>query len=163
MRAVDWGSSPLGHPEKWSSALHTALGIILSSQHPMIIFWGVEHRCFYNDAYARSLGPEEHAVPLGAKGADELRETWDVIGPQVDHVMRCMGATWHENQVLPVSHRARHESSYWTYGYSPIPDPGAPSGIGVERGAAQRGVHPTSPDPHAGRSEPGAIAVSQSG
>jgi PAS domain S-box-containing protein len=130
MRAVDWGSSPLGHPERWSSALHTALGIILSSQHPMIIFWGPEHRCFYNDAYARALGAEQKAVPLGAKGADALRETWHVIGPQVDHVMRGMGATWHENQALPVFHSRLNESSYWTYGCSPIPDPDAPSGNG---------------------------------
>jgi hypothetical protein len=50
MQAFDWGDLPLGRPEEWCSALHTALGIILSSQQPMIIFWGAEYRCFYNDA-----------------------------------------------------------------------------------------------------------------
>ena len=130
IRAFNWCNSPLGYPEKWSSALRTALGIILTSQHPMFIFWGAEYRCFYNDAYARSLRPEQNEVLLGAKGADQFRETWNVIGPQVDHVMRGLGATWHENQVLPLFRRRRHESSYWTFGYSPIPDPRAPSGIG---------------------------------
>jgi PAS domain S-box-containing protein len=130
LRAFDWGNSPLGHPEQWSSALHTTLGIILSSHNPMFIFWGTEHRCFYNDAYARSLRPEQNEVLLGAKGADQLRETWDIIGPQIDRVMCGMGATWHENKLLPLFGRRRHEISYWTYGYSPIPDPVAPSGIG---------------------------------
>ena len=128
--SFDWGNSPLGHPEKWPSALHTALGIILGSQNPMFIFWGREHRCFYNDASARSLSPEQDEVLLGAKGADGLRETWDSIGPQVSHVMHGMGATWHENQVLPLFRRRRYESSYWTYGFSAIPDPDAPCGIG---------------------------------
>jgi PAS domain S-box-containing protein len=130
MRAFDWGSSPLGHPEQWSSALHTTLGIILSSHHPMFIFWGGEHRCFYNDAYARSLGRDQNAALLGAKGAEVLRDTWNILGPQIDRVMRGMGATWHQNQPLPLFGRRRHESSYWTYGCSPIPDPGTPSGIG---------------------------------
>ena len=129
-RSFDWGNSPLGHPAKWSSALHTALGIILGSQNPMFIFWGPEHRCFYNDASARSLGPEQDEILLGAKGADGLRETWDRLGPQVNDVMRGMGATWHENQVLPLFSRCRREPSYWTYGFSPIPDPDAPCGIG---------------------------------
>ncbi len=130
MRAFDWGHSPLGPPEQWSPALHTALGIILSSRLPMCIFWGADHRCLYNDAYARSLGPEQMTVPLGGKGAEQWRESWDIIGPQIDHVMGGADATWYENQVLPMFRRRLHESRYWTYGFSPIPDPRAASGIG---------------------------------
>jgi len=130
MRGFDWGQSPLGHPATWSSALHTALGIILNSHYPMFIFWGEEHRCLYNDAYAQSLGTELNEVLLGAKGADRLPESWDVIGPQIDHVMRGAGATWHDNQSLPMMRQGRREMSYWTYGYSPIPDPSVTSGIG---------------------------------
>jgi len=130
MRGFDWGRSPLGHPTTWSSVLHTTLEIILNAHHPMFIFWGEEHRCFYNDAYAQSLGTELNEVLLGAKGTDRLRESWDVIGPQIDHVMRGAGATWHENQSLPMMREGRREISYWTYGYSPIPDPSAASGIG---------------------------------
>jgi len=130
MRAFDWSNSPMGHPATWSAALQTTLGIILRSHHPMFIFWGEDHRCFYNDAYARSLGTDQAEVPLGAKGADQLQESWDIIGPQIDHVMHGAGASWHENQSLPMIRGGRRELSYWTYGYSPIPDPTVVSGIG---------------------------------
>jgi PAS domain S-box-containing protein len=130
MAAFDWASSSLGSPDTWSAALHTALGIILSSQQPMCIVWGPEHRCFYNDAYARSLVPEDRAALLGAKAADQWRDTWGAVGPQIDQIMRGAPATWHENQRLPLVRDSRHEPSYWTYGYSPIPDPRATRGIG---------------------------------
>ncbi len=118
IHAFDWDHSPLGRPATWSPALHTALGIILSSHHPMLIFWGEEHRCLYNDAYDRSLG------------ADGLRESWDIIGPQIEHVMRGAGATGLENESLPMMREGRREISYWTYEFSPIPDPSVASGIG---------------------------------
>jgi len=130
MRAFDWHRSPLGSPQYWSPALQTTVGIVLSSRHPMFVFWGAEHRCFYNDAYAQSLGPEKHAVMLGAKGCELWPETWDLIGPQIEHVMSGRGSTWHENQLIPFIRNGRREDVYWTYGYSPIPDPTAAGGIG---------------------------------
>jgi PAS domain S-box-containing protein len=130
MRAFDWDRSPLGPPQRWAAALQTTLGILLSSQHPMFIFWGPEHRCFYNDAYAMSIGPEKHALMLGAKGSECWSETWHVIGPQIDFVMSGRGSTWHENQLIPLVRHGRREDAYWTYGYSPIPDAGAAHGIG---------------------------------
>jgi PAS domain S-box-containing protein len=130
MRACDWDQSPLGPPQRWPAALQTTLGILLSSQHPMFIFWGPEHRCFYNDAYALSIGPEKHAVMLGAKGSESWPETWHIIGPQIEHVMSGRGSTWHENQLVPLVRHGRREDAYWTYGYSPIPDAGAAHGIG---------------------------------
>jgi PAS domain S-box-containing protein len=130
MRAFDWDRSPLGPPQSWPAALQTALGILLSSRHPMFIFWGPEHRCFYNDAYARSIGPEKHAVMLGSRGFDVWPETWEIIGPQIDHVMSGRGSTWHENQLVPLIRHGRREDAYWTYGYSAIPDADAPHGVG---------------------------------
>jgi PAS domain S-box-containing protein len=130
MRAFDWDNSPLGNPAMWSSALQTTVGIILSSHHPMCIFWGEEHRSFYNDAYASSLGSELREVHLGARGDDWLHESWQTIGPQIDHVMRGTGATWNEDQWLPMLRERRRQRSYWTYEYSPIPDPSVASGIG---------------------------------
>jgi PAS domain S-box-containing protein len=96
----------------------------------MFIFWGTDRRCFYNDAYVRSLGPQHDAAMLGAKGAERFPETWEIIGPRIDHVMSGAGATWHENQRLPMFRRGQSESTYWTYGYNPIPDPRATFGIG---------------------------------
>jgi PAS domain S-box-containing protein len=130
LRAFDWDESPLGYPQRWSPALHTALGIVLCSQHPMLVFWGSEHHCFYNDAAIRFIGPEKHAVMLGRKAADQWALTWDIMGPQLDHVMRGGAATWHENQRVPITADGRSEDLWWTYACSPIPDPAAPHGIG---------------------------------
>ena len=40
------------------------------------------------------------------------------------------GATWHKNQLVPITRNGRREDVYWTYGYSPIDDEEAPGGIG---------------------------------
>src|SRR5512141_378777 len=120
MRAYDWSASPLGPPDRWSQSLRTALRILLNTNHPMFIWWGPELIQFYNDAYRQTMGPERHPGALGQRGRDCWDEIWPIIGPQIDQVMRGGGATWHENQLVPVTRNGRLEQVYWTYGYSPI-------------------------------------------
>jgi PAS domain S-box-containing protein len=130
IRAFDWSTSPLGPTQHWCPALKSALGMVLASRHPMLIFWGADSRCFYNDACSLSFDPGKHAVVPGAKAAEQWQETWQLIGPHVDHVFSGGGAIWHENQPLPMRRNGRQVCAYWTLGYSPIPDPGAARGIG---------------------------------
>ena len=40
------------------------------------------------------------------------------------------GATWHENQLIPITRDGVREDVYWTYSYGPIDDESAPNGIG---------------------------------
>ncbi len=129
-RAYDWGSSVLGPPETWSQSLRTALRIVLSTQHPMFIWWGPDLVQFYNDAYRKTLGSERHPSALGQRGAECWKEIWDIIGPQIDLVMRGDGATWHEDQLVPLTRNGQREDVWWTYGFGPIDDPLAPNGIG---------------------------------
>ena len=56
---------------------------MLTTRHPMFVFWGPDLYCFYNDAYSRSIGPEKHPALLGARGRDMWQEVWPVIGPQI--------------------------------------------------------------------------------
>ena len=65
IRNFGWSDSVLGPPERWPSGLRTSLRTLLTTQHPVFIFWGPELTCFYNDAYSRSLGPEKHPSILG--------------------------------------------------------------------------------------------------
>src|SRR5690606_29802725 len=65
IRAYPWAGSSLGSPETWPPGLRTALRVMLTTQHPVFIFWGPQLICFYNDAYCRSLGPEKHPGILG--------------------------------------------------------------------------------------------------
>ena len=130
IRAHDWASSPVGPPEQWPQALKTALRMALTTRHPIFIFWGPEHICFYNDGYRPSLGPEKHPALLGARGSELFSELWGIIGPQIDMVMRGEGATWHENHLVPSYRHGVLDEVYWTYSYGPIDDASAPGGVG---------------------------------
>jgi PAS domain S-box-containing protein len=94
--------------------------ILLNTNHPMFIWWGPELIQFYNDAYRQTMGPERHPSALGQRGRECWEEIWPIIGPQIEQVMSGGGATWHENQLVPVTRHGRLEQVYWTYGYSPI-------------------------------------------
>jgi PAS domain S-box-containing protein len=103
---------------------------MLSTGHPMFIWWGPQLIQFYNDAYRRSIGPERHPSALGQQGRECWAEIWDIIGPQIGHVMAGDGYTWNENQLVPITRSGKREDVYWTYSYGPIDDETAPNGIG---------------------------------
>lgn len=46
IRAYDWSRSPLGAPDTWPQGLRTTLRLLLSTEHPMFIWWGSELRQF---------------------------------------------------------------------------------------------------------------------
>lgn len=92
IRAFDWGSSDLGSAVGWAGGLRTALRFMLTTNHPVFIFWGEHLTCFYNDAYARSLGPEMHPAILGMRGEEVWTDIWTIIGPQIAAVMAGDGA-----------------------------------------------------------------------
>ena len=130
MRAFDWAATPVGPPEGWLQALKTTVRLILTSRHPMFIWWGEALTCFYNDAYSTLIGPDRHPSALGRAGREVWAEIWEVIGPQIEFVMAGRGATWHEQQLIPITRGDTREDVWWTYGYSPIDDDASPNGVG---------------------------------
>ena len=130
MRALDWEATPLGAPAVWPQSLRTAVKLMLNTRHPVSIFWGPDAIFLFNDAAAQSFGAERRAAAMAQPGAEVWREIWHVIGPQFDQVMAGDGATWHENQLVPILRDGRIEDVYWTYSYCPIDDPDAPNEVG---------------------------------
>lgn len=130
IRALDWAATSLGPPHAWPQPLRTAIRLILNTGHPMYVWWGPELLCFYNDAYSHSIGPERHPSSLGRPGRAVWDEIWPTIGPQIQQVIEGRGSTWHENHLIPITRNGRLENVWWTYSYSPIDDPSAPSGVG---------------------------------
>ena len=126
---IRWSKTPLA-PQTWPQGLRTALRVLLTTQHPVFIFWGPEHLCFYNDAYSRSIGPEKHPAMLGAPGREWWGEIWTIIGPQIEQVLRGGAATWHENQLVPIIRHGQLQDVYWTYSFGPIDERDAPNGVG---------------------------------
>ena len=68
MRAKDWSASPLGHPERWSQSVKTAVSICLNARVPIALWLGPELRLVYNDTYIPFLGETKHPAMLGASG-----------------------------------------------------------------------------------------------
>ena len=129
MRAHDWQATPLGLPDTWPMALKTMVRVVLSSNHPMFIWWGDELIQFYNDSYRKTLGPERHPSALGQPGRDCWTEAWDLIGPEIECIMAGGPAAWHDDRLIPLTRHGRREDIWWTYGYSPIEDEGGVRGV----------------------------------
>ena len=128
MREHDWRRHPLGTPDTWPSTLKTLVRLLLSSNHPMFIWWGEDLVQFYNDAYRQTLGPERHPQALGAPGRQCWAEAWHLIGPDVERVM-AGGSTWHEDRLVPLTRNGVRDNIWWTYGYSPIEDEAGIRGV----------------------------------
>ena len=122
MRVYAWHDTPLGPPEGWPSTLKTVLRVLLSSNHPMFIWWGDELIQFYNDGYRQTMGPERHPGALGQPGRPCWEEAWDLIGPDIERVMSEGASAWYEDRLVPLTRNGRRENVWWTYGYSPIED-----------------------------------------
>lgn len=112
IRAADWAAHPMGVPDSWPALLKSTLRLVLTSNHPMFIWWGGDLFQFYNDAYRRTLGPERHPSALGQRGRACWDEAWHLIGPDIDFVMAGEGATWHENALVPVTRHGQREDVY---------------------------------------------------
>jgi PAS domain S-box-containing protein len=121
-RAFDWSSNVIGAPETWPDLLKTTLRMLLTSNHPMFIWWGPDLIQFYNDAYRKTMGPERHPSALGQRGRECWDEAWDILGPQIYYVMDGKGAVWYEHQLVPLTRNGKLEEIWWTYSYSPIED-----------------------------------------
>jgi two-component sensor histidine kinase len=128
-REFDWSKTSLGAPQTWSQSLRVTVRLVLTSRHPMFIWWGPELIQFYNDAYRETMGPERHPSALGARGRECWDEIWDIIGPQIEYVMAGKGATWREDQLVPVTRHGRREDVWWTYSFGPIDFEGKVGGV----------------------------------
>lgn len=130
IREYNWTDSSLGHPLDWPQSLKMSVRLMLSSRHPMFIWWGPDLIQFYNDGYRPSIGSDRHPSMLGKKGSESWTEIWPIISPQIDHVMSGQGSVLYENALIPITRNGRLEDVYWTYSYNPIYDESASNQVG---------------------------------
>ena len=122
MRSLDWSRNPLGPVETWPQSLRTVLSILLTSKHPIFIWWGKDLIQFYNDAYRPILGEVKHPKAMGQRGREGWAEIWDVIAPMIEAVMERGESTFIEDGLLVLNRFGFLEECYFTYAYSPIRD-----------------------------------------
>lgn len=120
-RGVDWSATSLGRPKEWSESLRLTLGTMFGNLHAVCLFWGPEHIYFYNDGYIPIIGASKHPWVMGKKGQEVWKEIWDVLLPQIEQVLRGEGATWNEDQYLPIlGDDGKPRDAFFTYSYSPV-------------------------------------------
>ncbi len=120
MRAFDWTRNELGPPENWPEALKTSVRIILTSRHPMFIWWGDKFINLHNDGYANFLH-SKHPDALGKPACFVWPEIWhDLIVPRIEAVKHQDGGTFEESMPFVNLRRGYPELTYATFSISPI-------------------------------------------
>jgi PAS domain S-box-containing protein len=114
-----WSTTALGTPDQWPQSLRITLGLVLHSAFPMLLFWGDQLTCFYNDAFRPSLGTTGKHPALGKAGQDMWSEIWDFIGPLLETVKQTGQPVYFEDQLVPFYRNGHLEDIYWTFSYSP--------------------------------------------
>ncbi|MCM0674552.1 SpoIIE family protein phosphatase, partial [Micromonospora phytophila] len=121
LHRFDWAGTPLGTPDRWPSALCHAVSTMLASRSQVAMFWGADHRTFYNDAYLPTIGTKHPAV-IGQPAREHWVETWDVLGPVLDGVHRT-GEPYHgEDHPFVIDRHGFLEDVYFDVSYDPIRD-----------------------------------------
>jgi two-component sensor histidine kinase/PAS domain-containing protein len=127
----DWSTTALGDPGSWSPSLKLIVQIMTASGFPMAVRWGPEFILIYNDGY-RPILADKHPWALGLP----FRVVWpEVVSELIPlHVAIRAGESpgvYFEDRPLTIRRRGMNwETAHFTVGYSPVPDPSSPTGIG---------------------------------
>lgn len=117
----DWNEHPLGPYEGWPVTLRTALGLMMESRFPKMIFWGEPMYCFYNDAFRPSLGSHgKHPSTFGMAYKDAYPEATKKMLPLMREVLHSGKATYFENQLVPIYRNGQLSEAFWTFTHYPI-------------------------------------------
>lgn len=95
--AYDWSLTSLGPVAAWPPTLTVLVELLLSSQQPMFLAWGMERVWIYNDAFVPIAGPQ-HPAALARPAADVWSQAWPMVSPMFEKVFagkatstRCQG------------------------------------------------------------------------
>ncbi len=119
----DWSTTSVGAPDTWPQSLLTTVMIMLSSRAPMILCWGPDLICFYNNAYRILLGENKtHSSLIGMNAWNLWEEEWKTVKPLIDQILNGEEAAASENLIIPVFRNGKKEEAYWSRSYSPVKD-----------------------------------------
>jgi len=128
VREFDWAAVGMGDPADWPAELRVACRICLNSQYPMVVWWGPQMRCIYNDAYRPLLGGK-HPAALGSPGEQVWAEAWPLIEPSMRQVLESGVSIGAQDVPLEVIRQGYREETYWTFSTSPLHGNGAVTGV----------------------------------
>jgi PAS domain S-box-containing protein len=119
IREYDWASTPLGPIAQWSESLRALVAMLLESGLPIVLGWGPELICIYNDAYSPLLPAKRKA--LGRPFHEVWVEAVDAVGPVIERALAGKGSVF-ENAKFTLARDGRAEDVYFDYCISPVRD-----------------------------------------
>jgi PAS domain S-box-containing protein len=119
IRLFDWSQTPLGPIEQWPASLVSILGVCLTAQTPMAIYWGPDGRLLYNDAWRPVVGGK-HPWALSRPAREVWPELWPTIQRYFESVHATGEANWRSDELLPMQRFGYTEECYFDYSLNPI-------------------------------------------
>ncbi len=116
--AFDWSRTALGPLADWPESMTAQLALMLRSQVPMVMLWGIEGVMIYNDGFSVFAG-KRHPMSLG----QPVRETWPEVATFNDHVLgQCLaGETLsYKDQEFVLNRTGEPEQVWIDLDYSPV-------------------------------------------
>ncbi len=117
IREHDWGSTALGPVGEWPASLRSLVSMMLASGLPMMLGWGPQLVCIYNDAYAPLLPQDRPAL------GRPFRQVWEDLSESVStEIERALAGTpsVFENARFSLLRDGHREEAYFDYCISPI-------------------------------------------
>ena len=128
IRAFDWQKTSLGALSQWPECLCTVTALILRSDAPMTLQWGVEGWFLYNDAYIELAGAR-HPGLLGQTVRDSWSEIADFRAHAVSHVLAGNTLNYRDEHMV-LLRNGEPEDIWLDINYSPVVDQtGTPVGV----------------------------------
>jgi PAS domain S-box-containing protein len=108
----------LGVPEAWPQPLKTIVGVMLGSNQPMFVAWGLQRTLLYNDAYSEILA-DKHPNALGGDFLEVWSEIRSDLAPMVEEAYS--GRPVHMDDIqLVVLRRGHAEEAHFAFSYTPV-------------------------------------------
>lgn len=120
MRSMDWSRHPLGPVEAWPSALRSVVQAMLDAKLSMLVAWGPDSRCLYNDAY-RSVLSGGHPDALGRPFAEISGQAWERARAMFARA-RAGETLAQDDEYCPLEEGDGLEDRYITFSMSPLRD-----------------------------------------
>ncbi len=93
---------------------------MLNTGLPMLVLWGPDLICLYNDYVIPSLDPATQHPAIGKPSAQIWTQAWPVVGPLLEGVLQSGAPVTFQDVPMLFYRQGNTEEVFWTFCYSPI-------------------------------------------
>ena len=123
IKRLRWSAHELGEISGWDPVLLNSLNIVLESGFPMVLYWGDNNICFYNDAFKPTLGAgSQQLAGIGEPLSTVFPEVFEGIDTLISQVKQSGDRVFFDDIPSAINRKNGSSETYWTYSYSPVRD-----------------------------------------